>query len=43
MVTSKNLAAIAFYERLGFNATGRAEPYPPNPILIQVEMSRSLL
>jgi ribosomal protein S18 acetylase RimI-like enzyme len=43
MVTSKNLAAIAFYERLGFAPTGRTEPYPPNPTLIQFEMSKSLL
>jgi ribosomal protein S18 acetylase RimI-like enzyme len=43
MVTSKNLAAIAFYERLGFTPTGRTEPYPPNPTLIQFEMSKSLL
>ena len=42
MVTSKNLAAIAFYERLGFTPTGRTEPYPPNPTLIQFEMSKSL-
>ena len=42
MVTSKNLAAIAFYERLGFTPTGRTEPYPPNPTLIQFEMSKSI-
>jgi ribosomal protein S18 acetylase RimI-like enzyme len=43
MVTSKNLAAIAFYERLAFVPTGRTEPYPPNPTLTQFEMSKSLL
>lgn len=42
MVTSKNLAAIAFYERLGFAPTGRTEPYPPNPALMQFEMSKPL-
>jgi ribosomal protein S18 acetylase RimI-like enzyme len=42
MVTSKNLSAIAFYERLGFTPTGRTEPYPPNPTLIQFEMSKPL-
>jgi ribosomal protein S18 acetylase RimI-like enzyme len=42
MVTSKNLAAIAFFERLGFAPTARTEPYPPNPTLIQFEMSKSL-
>ena len=42
MVTSKNLAAIAFYERLGFTPTGRTEPYPPNPALTQFEMSTSI-
>ena len=42
MVTSKNLAAIAFYERLGFTPTGRTEPYPNDPALIEYEMSKSL-
>jgi ribosomal protein S18 acetylase RimI-like enzyme len=43
MVTRDNLAAIAFYRRLGFTPTGRTEPYPPNPTLIQFEMSKPLL
>lgn len=43
MVTSKNLAAIAFYQRLGFTPTGRTEPYPPNPALIQFEMSKPIV
>jgi ribosomal protein S18 acetylase RimI-like enzyme len=43
MVTSYNLAAIAFYERLGFTATGRTEPYPNDPTLIQFEMSKPLV
>lgn len=43
MVTSYNLAAISFYQRLGFTETGRTEPYPNDPALIQFEMSKSLL
>jgi ribosomal protein S18 acetylase RimI-like enzyme len=43
MVTSNNLAAISFYERLGFTATGRTEPYPNDPDLIEHEMSKSIL
>jgi len=42
MVTSSNLAAIAFYQRLGFTPTGRTEPYPNDPSLIEYEMSKSL-
>jgi GNAT superfamily N-acetyltransferase len=42
MVTSKNLAAIAFYEHLGFTPTGRTEFYPPNSALMQFEMSKSI-
>ena len=43
MVTNNNLAAISFYERLGFTATGRTEPYPNDPNLIEYEMSKSIL
>jgi ribosomal protein S18 acetylase RimI-like enzyme len=43
MVVGKNLAAISFYERLGFTKTGRTEPYPNDPALIEYEMSKSLL
>jgi ribosomal protein S18 acetylase RimI-like enzyme len=43
MVTSSNLAAISFYQRLGFTSTGRTEPYPNDPALIEYEMSKSLL
>ncbi|WP_353066737.1 GNAT family N-acetyltransferase [Tunturibacter psychrotolerans] len=43
MVTNTNLAAISFYERLGFTATGRTEPYPNDPNLIEYEMSKSIL
>jgi ribosomal protein S18 acetylase RimI-like enzyme len=42
MVTSSNLAAIAFYQRLSFTPTGRTEPYPNDPSLIEYEMSKSL-
>lgn len=43
MVTSNNDAAIRFYERLGFARTGRTEPYPNDPALIEYEMSRLIL
>jgi ribosomal protein S18 acetylase RimI-like enzyme len=40
MVTSSNETAIRFYEGLGFTRTGRTEPYPNDPALIEYEMSR---
>jgi ribosomal protein S18 acetylase RimI-like enzyme len=40
MVTSSNETAIRFYEGLGFARTGRTEPYPNDPGLIEYEMSR---
>ena len=40
MVTSGNRSAIAFYENLGFSLTGRTEPYPNDPALVEYEMSR---
>jgi ribosomal protein S18 acetylase RimI-like enzyme len=43
MVTSSNLAAISFYLRLGFTHTGRTEPYPNDPALIEYEMSKPLI
>jgi ribosomal protein S18 acetylase RimI-like enzyme len=43
MVTSSNRPAMLFYERLGFTRTGRTEPYPNDPNLIEYEMSRPLL
>ncbi|MBB5337935.1 GNAT family N-acetyltransferase [Tunturiibacter gelidoferens] len=43
MVTNNNLAAISFYERLGFTKNGRTEPYPNDPNLIEYEMSKLLL
>lgn len=42
-VTSNNQPAIAFYERLGFIRTGRAEPYPNDPALLEYEMSRPVV
>lgn len=42
MVTSNNESAIWFYERLGFARTGRTEPYPNDPTLIEYEMSRAI-
>jgi ribosomal protein S18 acetylase RimI-like enzyme len=40
MVTSVNQPAMLFYERLGFTRTGRTEPYPNDPTIIEYEMSR---
>jgi ribosomal protein S18 acetylase RimI-like enzyme len=40
MVTSTNQPAIRFYEGLSFTRTGRTEPYPNDPALIEYEMSR---
>jgi ribosomal protein S18 acetylase RimI-like enzyme len=42
MVTSNNMAAIRFYERLGFARTGRTEPYPNDQALTEHEMSRPI-
>jgi ribosomal protein S18 acetylase RimI-like enzyme len=40
MVTSANESAMRFYERLGFERTGRIEPYPNNPAMVEYEMAR---
>ena len=40
MVTSNNESAISFYQRLGFVRTGRTEPYPNDPAVIEYEMYR---
>ena len=42
MVTSKNDSAIRFYEELGFARTGREEPYPNDPAMVEYEMARKL-
>lgn len=42
MVTSNNEGAEAFYARLGFRRTGRTEPYPNDPSVVEYEMSRSV-
>lgn len=42
MVTSNNEAAMRFYEKLGFTRTGRSEPYPNDPDVIEYEMSRAV-
>jgi ribosomal protein S18 acetylase RimI-like enzyme len=41
MVTSNNELAMRFYEKLGFARTGRTEPYPNDPVVIEYEMSRA--
>lgn len=38
MVTSVNTGAARFYERLGFSMTGKTEPYPNDPAIIEYEM-----
>lgn len=42
MVTSVNQPAIQFYHRLGFTRTGRTEPYPNDPAILEFEMSRPI-
>ena len=42
MVTSNNEPAIRFYQRLGFTRTGRTEPYPNDPAVIEHELSRPI-
>jgi ribosomal protein S18 acetylase RimI-like enzyme len=41
-VVANNLPAIHFYQRLGFVQTGRTQPYPNDPALVEHEMARSL-
>jgi GNAT superfamily N-acetyltransferase len=43
MVTSTNSSATSFYERLGFAMSGRTEPYPNDPAMLEYEMSKSVL
>jgi len=42
MLTNNNEVAIRFYQRLGFTRTGRTEPYPNDPAVIEYEMSRQI-
>ena len=42
MVTSKNESAMRFYDELGFTRTGRVEPYPNDPSMLEYEMARQL-
>jgi ribosomal protein S18 acetylase RimI-like enzyme len=42
MVVSNNEPAVLFYQSLGFSRTGRTEPYPNDPALIEYEMSRPI-
>jgi ribosomal protein S18 acetylase RimI-like enzyme len=42
MVTSKNDSAFRFYERMGLIRTGRTEPYPNDPNVVEYEMSRNI-
>src|SRR5215475_12766030 len=42
MVVSTNGSAIRFYEQLGFAKTGRTDPYPNDPTLVEYEMSRAI-
>ena len=41
-VTSNNDTATRFYEGLGFARTGRTEPYPNDPALVEREMELPL-
>jgi len=41
-VTSVNDPAMRFYERLGFVRTGRTEPYPNDPAVVEYEMARRI-
>jgi ribosomal protein S18 acetylase RimI-like enzyme len=42
MVVSTNGPAIRFYEQLGFARTGRTDPYPNDPSIVEYEMSRAI-
>jgi ribosomal protein S18 acetylase RimI-like enzyme len=43
LVVGNNEDAIRFYERLGFTRTGRTQPYPNDPSVMEYEMSRPIL
>lgn len=42
LVTDWNAGAIRFYERLGFKMTGKTEPYPNDPSMVEFEMARQV-
>ena len=42
MVTSRNAAALRFYERCGFALTGVTGPYPNDPAIYEREMAKGL-
>lgn len=42
MVTSVNDSAIEFYRRIGFGMTGKIEPYPNDPKIVEYEMIRRI-
>ena len=42
MVTSRNAAALSFYERCGFTLTGITGPYPNDPAIYEREMAKAL-
>ncbi|WP_260706461.1 GNAT family N-acetyltransferase [Edaphobacter flagellatus] len=43
MVTSVNDSAIEFYRSIGFGMTGKTEPYPNDPAIVEYEMVRAVL
>jgi ribosomal protein S18 acetylase RimI-like enzyme len=43
MVTSNNDAAVGFYQRLGFEKTGRTEPYPNDSAIVEFEMVATIM
>lgn len=42
MVTSVNDSAIEFYKSIGFVMTGKTEPYPNDPKIVEYEMAREI-
>ncbi|HKS74527.1 MAG TPA: GNAT family N-acetyltransferase [Terriglobales bacterium] len=42
LVTSNNHSATRFYERLDFHRTGRTEPYPNDPKIVEYEMTLAI-
>ncbi|QNI36557.1 GNAT family N-acetyltransferase [Edaphobacter albus] len=42
MVTSVNDSAVEFYRSIGFVMTGKTEPYPNDPKIMEYEMAREI-